>query len=373
VTRIARNTLLVAITCLLAACQASHPLDLYVSARNAINARDWKRATARTEELLRIDPEPGDHLLLAEIHAGQGQVEPALAALKIAIEGGAADPGAAEWAEMLREDPIWQPVRKDPRFAALVQQAQSMRWKPDALKFDSASVERATQCRFSPTNNLYLTRLRRKYELEKLVSTTKDDLERVKRICHWVFARCEHTGSSRGLPQDPIGLLEAAEQGKRLRSVEMATVTAGCLNAVGIPARAVGGQSRDVETRRQGAGNVFVEAWLADKRTWVFVDAEMDVVGQTADGTPLDAVAFRQALASANPPVDYPPSLAMCMYYFTTSLDQRYPIEDRDTGDLMLAPVGAQAPKFFQREPAVPPEHFTHKPAEFHAEPRMMR
>jgi len=228
----ARTTILACIACLLAACQASHPLDLYVSARNAINARDWKRASARTDELLRIDPQPGDHLLIAEIHAGQGQVEPALAELKIAIDGGAADPGAAEWAEMLREDPIWQPVRKDPRFTALVQQAQSVRWKPDPLKFDSAAAQRAHHCRFSPTNNLYLTRLRRKYELEKLVSTTKDDLERVKRICHWVFARCEHTGSSRGLPRDPIGLLEAAEQGKRLRSVEIATVTAGCLNAV---------------------------------------------------------------------------------------------------------------------------------------------
>lgn len=369
----ARTSILACITCLLAACQASHPLDLYVSARNAINARDWKRATARTEELLRIDPEPGDHLLLAEIHAGQGQVEPALTELKIAIEGGAADPGAAEWAEMLQEDPIWQSVRKDPRFATLVQQAQARRWKPDPLKFDSAAAQRPTQCRFSPTNNLYLTRLRRKYELEKLVSTTKDDLERVKRICHWVFARCEHTGSSRGLPQDPIGLLEAAEQGKRLRSVEMATVTAGCLNAIGIPARSVGGQSRDVETRRQGAGNVFVEAWLPDRRTWVFVDAEMDVVGQAADGSPLDAVSFRQALAGANPPADYPPSLAMCMYYFTTSVDQRYPIEDRDTGDLMLAPVGVQAPKLFQREPAAPPQHFTHRPADFHAEPRVQR
>lgn len=371
--RTANITVLAGLWSLLAGCQASHPLELYVSARNAINARDWKRAEARTEELLRIDPEPGDHLLRAEIHAGQGQVEPALAELKIAVEQGAADPGAAEWAEMLREDPIWQPVRKDPRFAALVQQAQSMRWKPDPLKFDSAPAQRAPQCRFSPANNLYLTRLRRKHDLEKLVSTTQNDLERVKRICHWVFARCEATGSSRGLPQDPISLLEAAEQGKRLRSVEMATVTAGCLNAIGIPARAVGGQSRDAETRRLGAGNVFVEAWLPDQRTWVFVDAEMDVVGQAADGTPLDAVAFRQALASANPPKDYPPSLAMCMYFFTTSLDQRYPIEDRDSGDIMLAPVGAQAPTLFQREPAIPPEHFTHRPREFHAEPRVSR
>lgn len=358
---------------LLAACQPSHPLDVYVSARNAVNARDWERAKARVDELLRDDPQPQDHMLMAEIHAGQGRVDAALGELRIAIDQGGEDPGSAEWAEMLREESIWKPLRGDARFDALVTRAESLRWRPDPLRFDASVASKPPQGRFSPPSNLYLTRLRRKHDLEQLVSTTRDDLERVKRVCHWVHARCVHDGSSRGLPGDPISLIDAADQGKRLRCVELATVTAGCLNAIGIPARAVSGQSRDVETRRFGAGHVFVEAWLADPGRWVFVDPEMDVVGVAKDGTPLDAVAFRQALASPEPPTDYPASMAMCMYFFTTSLDQRYPLEDRSVGDLMLAPVDTTAPRKFQREPTASPEIFTHRLADFRAEPRLTR
>lgn len=367
-----RSSVLLAFT-VLAACQPSHPLDVYVSARNAVNARDWDRATARVDELLRDDPQPQDHMLMAEIHAGQGRIDAALGELRIAIDQGGEDPGSAEWAEMLREEPIWKPLRGDPRFDALVTRAESLRWRPDPLRFDTSASAKAPQCRFSAPSNLYLTRLRRKHDLEKLVSTTRTDLERVKRVCHWVHARCVHDGSSRGLPADPIGLIDAADQGRRLRCVELATVTAGCLNAIGIPARSVGGQSRDVETRRFGAGHVFVEAWLADSGKWVFVDPEMDVVGEAKDGTPLDAVEFRQALASPEPPSDYPASMAMCMYFLTTSLDQRYPIEERSVGDLMLAPLDTAAPRKFQREPTSSPEIFTHRVADFRAEPRVIR
>jgi hypothetical protein len=357
----------------LGACQPTHPLDVYVSARNAIAARNWTRANERVDELMRIDPQPGDHFLRAEIHAGQGQVEPAISELELAISQGAADPGSADWAEALREEPIWKPLRGDSRFEALAARAESARWKPDPLKFDTQTSGKPLHGRFSPPNNLYLTRLRRTHDLDTLVSTTKTDLDRVKRVCHWVHARCMKEGSSRGLPQDPIALLEAADAGRRLRSVELSTVTAGCLNAVGIPARAVGAQSRDVETRRLGAGHVFVEAWLEDRQAWVFVDPELDVIGVAKDGTPMDAVAFRQSLALKDPPIEYPASLAMCMYHFTTSIDQRYPIDSRSVGEAMLAPVGADAPRAFQREPVGPPAYFTHNSADFHAAPRITR
>ena len=144
------------------------------------------------------------------------------------------------------------------------------------------------------------------------------------------------------------------------------TVTAGCL-------RAVGAQSRDAETRRLGAGHVLVEAWLEDRRCWVFVDPELDVVGVAKDGTPLDAVAFRQALALPDPQIDRPASLAMCMYHFTTSLDQRHPINSRSVGDAMLAPVGVEGPRACQREPAASSALLVHNAADFHAEPRVNR
>jgi hypothetical protein len=61
------------------------------------------------------------------------------------------------------------------------------------------------------------------------------------------------------------------------------------------------------------------------------------------------------------------------MYYFTTSIDQRYPIDSRSVGDAMLAPVGVEAPRAFQREPATSPALLVHNAADFHAEPRVNR
>jgi hypothetical protein len=357
----------------LAACQSSSPVDLYASTLNAINARNWERAEHLASELLRIDPEPRDHMLLAMIHSGQGQADPAFAELAIAIEQGAADPGSADWPDMLASDPIWDPIRRDPRFAPLVAKATALRWKPDPLRFDLSSPDQPARFRFSPPNNLYLTRLRRLHKLDELVQSTTSDLDRVKRICHWVHAQAGDRGWRRGLPPDPVGLLEAASKGTSFRCVEYAAVVAGCLNAIGIPARAVGAMSSDVETRRINAGHVFAEAWLPDAKRWVFVDAEEDVVATAVDGTPLNAVEFRQALASPKPPIDYRPALSMCMFHFQMDLDQRYPLDARQRGDIMLAPVGTAAPTKFQREPSPPPRRFTHRPADLYAAPILER
>jgi hypothetical protein len=172
------------------------------------------------------------------------------------------------------------------------------------------------------------------------------------------------------LPDDPLGLLDAAAAGAPFRCVEFGVVAAGCLNAVGIPGRVVGGQCRDVETRRIGAGHVFAEAWLADRGQWVFVDAQMDIVGQAVDGTPLDAIAFRNALASETPPVDYPIVLSMCMYYFRYPTDQRYPLDARHAKSVLVAPLGAGVPHRFQGEPMPAPDLFTHRPADVAVPPQ---
>lgn len=358
---------------LFAACQAREPIDLYVDTLNAINARNWVRAEAKAEELLRVDPEPRDHMLVAMIHAGQGQVDPAFTELQFAIDGGAADPGSADWPEMLQVDPIWDVLRPDPRFAPLVERAKALRWKPDPVAYDLSTGGDPPRFRFSPANNIYLTRLRRLHGLDRLIEGTRTDLERVKRICAWVHTQSGEAGWRRGLPPDPVGLLAAGAKGVTFRCVEYAAVVSGCLNAVGIPARPMGGEARDVETRRVGAGHVFAEAWLADQRRWVFVDAEENVVAHAADGTAMNTVEFRQALAQPQPPVEYRPALAMCLYYLRSDLDQRFPIEDRSRGDIMLAPIGAPRPTMFQREPVPPPRTFTHRVADLYAPPRSTR
>ena len=358
---------------LLVACQSREPIDLYVDTLNAIHARNWTRAEAKAAELLRVDAEARDHMLMAMIHAGQAQMDPAFAELDIAIEQGASDPGSADWPEMLKVDPIWDTLRSDRRFLPLVARAESLRWKPDALIYDLSTGGAPARFRFSPPSNIYLTRLRRIHGLDRLIERTTSDLDRVKRICAWVHTQSGERGWKRGLPPDPVGLLEAAAKGTSFRCVEFAAVVSGCLNAVGIPARPVGGESRDVETRRVGAGHVVAEAWLADQQRWVFVDAEENVVAHAADGTAMNTVEFRNALARTEPPIAYRPALAMCLYYLKSDLDQRYPLEDRSRGDIMLAPVGAPRPTMFQREPVTPPRTFTHRVADLYAAPRSAR
>jgi transglutaminase-like putative cysteine protease len=137
---------------------------------------------------------------------------------------------------------------------------------------------------------------------------------------------------------------------------------------VGIPARVVGARAQDVETRRFGAGHVFAEAYLRDQKRWVFVDPQMNVVGEL-DGKPLNTVEFRQAFSEPNPKVHYNLELGSCFYYFNYGLDWRYPLAERKKGDVLLAPKGAPIPKVFQRIGSMNPTRTTHNPADVYGPP----
>ncbi len=376
-TRVRMTSMLVAVaTSFLAGCATTgtndtmpRPLQLYAGTMEALAAKDWAKARPLVEELLRIDPEPGDHALLAAVLAGEGQQDGAFKELGIAIRTGAGEPGMSELGSSLRGDDIWQPLRADARFDALLAEYESTRWSPDALHFDIASSAAPRSTRCGGRGDAYLTEIRTKYALDGVLAGATDDLDRVRRITHWVHTQTGHTGWPEGQPTDPLGLLDAAAKGASFRCVEFGIAVAGSLQAVGIPARVVGSRARDVETRRLGAGHVFAEAWLADQHAWVFVDAQMDIVGLSKAGTPLNAIEFRNALANGTGASDYPAILAMCMYYFDYGTDARYPAALRDNVQVTVGPVGSSAPRYFQREPATLPDLFTHRPADVYGPP----
>lgn len=56
--------------------------------------------------------------------------------------------------------------------------------------------------------------------------------------------RTQHDGWSTDAPPDALGLLRAAEKGAQWRCVEFGIAVTGSLQAVGIPARTVGGLAR---------------------------------------------------------------------------------------------------------------------------------
>lgn len=346
-----------------------HEISLYAAAMQAISQQKWAEARPLIEELLRIDPEPGDHALLAAVLVGEGRIEDAFAELSLVIEQAPTHPEIAELSESLRGDDIWKPLRADPRFEPLAERADRMRWKPDFLRFDDAPPFAAWRTRCSGRANPYLATLRERYGLDAVIAGASDDLDRVKRVTHWVHARTGHTGWPDGQPTDPLGLLDAAAKGASFRCVEFGIAVAGSLNAVGIPARVVGAKTRDVETRRLGAGHVFAEAWLPDREKWVFVDAQLDIVGQAKDGTPLNAIEFRNALAGSAPPVAYSEVLSMCMYYFDYGADERFPQDSRERTRWMVGPIGSTAPTKFQRMPWNAPDGFSNRAADPYAPP----
>ena len=372
------SLLRIAATLLLTACTTPHktdemprPLQLYAGAIEAISAKDWTKARAQVEELLRIDGEPGDHALLAAVSAGEGDTDAAFRELAIAIETSAGEPGMSEFPESLRGDGIWEPLRTDARYGQLLAKAESTRWQPDLLRFDESAAAAPLATRCSAASEGYLTEIRTRYWLDGVIAGAASDLERIQRIVHWVHTRTGHTGWPDGQPTDPLGLLDAAAKGASFRCVEYGIATAGSLQAVGIPARVVGSRSRDVETRRLGAGHVFAEAWIADQARWVFVDAQMDIVGRSREGAPLNAIEFRNALADGRAADAYPQILAMCMYYFDYSTDERHPAESRSGKRVTVAPVGASIPRRFQREPARVPDVFTNRPGDVYGPPAL--
>ena len=215
------------------------------------------------------------------------------------------------------------------------------------------------------TDSETLRTLRETYKLDAIVAGAADDLDRIRRMCRWVHGRTSHQGWDGDLPSDALGLLQVAEKGGQWRCVEYGIVLAGCLNAVGIPARQLGGQARDVETIAVGAGHVFAEAWIADRQRWMFVDAQMDIVGLDSDGTPMNSVEFRNSLSRPTPPIPYPLGLAFCMNYFVTGFEAA----DGTYTSIMLGPIGSKMPTKFQRVPNPAPDRFTHRLADMYAPP----
>ncbi|MBC7807281.1 MAG: transglutaminase domain-containing protein, partial [Akkermansiaceae bacterium] len=136
----------------------------------------------------------------------------------------------------------------------------------------------------------------------------------------------------------------------------------------GIPARVVSARAQDVETRRFGAGHVFAEAYLRDQKKWVFLDPQVNVVGEV-NGKPLNTVEFRQTFSEPNPKVHYNLLLGSCFYYFSYELDWGYPLGERKPGNILLAPKGAPYPRVFQRVSPRSEMLTTHNPADVYGPP----
>ena len=344
--------------------------DLSMSYQKSMAEHQPAKAREAAEQLFAKEPQPWVQVLLAMTWAAEENRDEAFRVLSAAIASIArspidAGPIVVDLAESLESGDEWTSLRSDPRFPALLAQAKAATWHPELLAFDAAPATDPVRMKRPATNSETLRTLRETYKLDAIVAGAADDLDRIRRVCRWVHGRTSHQGWNGDLPSDALGLLQVAEKGGQWRCVEYGIVLAGCLNAVGIPARKVGGQARDVETIAVGAGHVFAEAWIADRQRWMFVDAQMDIVGLDSDGTPMNSVEFRNSLSRPTPPIPYPLGLAFCMNYFVTGFEAA----DGTRTSIMLGPIGSKMPTKFQRVLSRAPDRFTHRLADMYAPP----
>ena len=344
--------------------------DLSMSYQKSMAEHQPAKAREAAEQLFAKEPQPWVQVLLAMTWAAEENRDEAFRVLSAAIASIArspidAGPIVVDLAESLESGDEWTSLRSDPRFPALLAQAKAATWHPELLAFDAAPATDPVRMKRPATNSETLRTLRETYKLDAIVAGAADDLDRIRRMCRWVHGRTSHQGWDGDLPSDALGLLQVAEKGGQWRCVEYGIVLAGCLNAVGIPARQVGGRARDAETIAVGAGHVFAEAWIVDRQRWMFVDAQMDIVGLDSDGTPMNSVEFRNSLSRPTPPIPYPLGLAFCMNYFVTGFEA----DDGTRTSIMLGPVGSKMPTKFQRVLSRAPDRFTHRLADMYAPP----
>lgn len=134
-----------------------------------------------------------------------------------------------------------------------------------------------------------------------------DELEKTKEIIGYVHGLFTHDGNNTPSASDPLTILTEAKNGKSFRCVEYGTLAAGLFWAHGIPARTIGLKTRDVETRKYGAGHIVIEFWSNKFNKWVMSDVQAGIIPMDRQ-VPLSARELAQKVnGSAN--VTYAPVL----------------------------------------------------------------
>lgn len=234
-----------------------------------------------------------------------------------------------------------------------------------------------------------LTTLRTRYDLDKVVAEATDDYVQLQRLLKWAHDRWPHSGDNTPSKSDPLTILAEAAQGRQFRCVEYAIVVAGCVQAMGMPARTLALKREDVETATGGAGHLVAEVWLRSRNKWVFADGQWDAIPEK-DGVPLNAVEFQNAFArkapglrihsSSNTKTDpYLRWVVPYLYYFDCNLNQDLFRTGRNhaeklryspaRGKIMLVPKGAKKPVVFQRKTPIKNCTYISSPQSFYPAP----
>jgi hypothetical protein len=102
--------------------------------------------------------------------------------------------------------------------------------------------------------------------LSQLVDKSKDDQERALLLLNWTHNQSAHSGGNRPSKSDGLTILKEAKQGNKFRCVELeyGIVSYTALLSIGMKARGLGLQARDIETFKMGGAHYLAEVWLSD-------------------------------------------------------------------------------------------------------------
>jgi hypothetical protein len=241
------------------------------------------------------------------------------------------------------------------------------------------------------TNNLPLRQMRVENNLMQLVTNAKSDKERALLILNWTHNQWEHSGSNTPSKSDPLTILSEAKQGKKFRCVEYGIVSSNALLSIGMKARGLGLQAKDVETCKMGAAHYLAEVWLTDLKKWALIDGQFNIM-PVLNNIPLNAVEFQRAIIAKQPFLlvnsqgqisekeksFYLNFIPHYLFYFNFKFDlrqvsekERYKVNGKSS--LMLVPLNAKAPIVFQRKYANTDYEYTHSLNDFYANPYVLR
>ena len=226
----------------------------------------------------------------------------------------------------------------------------------------------------------YLRDFRQECRLDEIVAGCKTDSEKVEKLCRWTHELWKHNGGNTPAKSDPLSIVKEAGLGKNFRCVEYAKVLSASLNSIGIPARIIGLKTKDVETRRSGAGHVAVEAYISSLSKWIFIDPQWNAIPYSGK-TPLNAVELAFELLQEKQNIKmhsnsiatslfYPGWISKYLYFFDTRVDNRLMVPGRDKTILMLVPLGVENPEVFQIHSPMKNYVYTNSVRPFYPEPK---
>ncbi len=143
----------------------------------------------------------------------------------------------------------------------------------------------------------FLEELRRKYELDDVISGGRTEFERMLLLREWVRNRWDHGWSVASNPDSALDILEAARGGSDFACGYYSMTLMQCFLALGFVARRASISKAATEWMAHDEGNIghsIPEVYSHDFHKWIMLDADMNVHYEL-DGVPLSVLEIHRA------------------------------------------------------------------------------